>query len=257
MNKKILVLFVFCLVACAPRGENAFDGENSSGIIGGKKVSARSKIAKFIVAVVTQDERSQSLCTGVIISPSAILTAAHCAMGMKAGRIIFSSSLKTRSAETMRTVERVVVEPQYAAALAKLRGQTDPSAVKNWADLSIMKFSGGLPNGFEPVQWLEEPLRNGEKVALAGFGLTDGVKKTESKGLRAVKVAVHEAQYSRTEFTVAKGACHGDSGGPAFAIRNKEILLAGITSRGFDAACTLDSIYTRVSAFAAWIHSSM
>jgi len=56
------------------------------------------------------------------------------------------------------------------------------------------------------------------------------------------------------------GACQGDSGGPAVCEQNGDWILAGITSGG-SPICNVrrPSIYTRVSAFRAWIteHSGL
>ena len=74
-------------------------------------------------------------------------------------------------------------------------------------------------------------------------------------------VLVAEPIWGSTEVmldqTGGKGACHGDSGGPAYAMVNGQMQLFGITSRGVGDGtgpqCTHFSVYTNASAYASWI----
>jgi hypothetical protein len=50
------------------------------------------------------------------------------------------------------------------------------------------------------------------------------------------------------------GPCSGDSGGPAFVVRNSTEYVAGVTSYG-DQDCTLYGVSTTVSEYASWIET--
>jgi secreted trypsin-like serine protease len=156
------------------------------------------------------------------------------------------------------------VQPRFVETIQRA-GATpnrDPNRIKNWGDLAVIGFSGSLPAGYSPVAIAgEDQLVDGETVLLAGYGETDGREAIASSHLKAVAVRVQKARYAKSEFTVdqtdGKGACHGDSGGPAFVARGNELHLVGITSRGFDDVCGKASVYTRVSSFLAWIQSAV
>ena len=59
--------------------------------------------------------------------------------------------------------------------------------------------------------------------------------------------------------TNGKGACHGDSGGPAYVQdKNGNVFLAGVTSRADEATdpegkCIGKTIYTKVQPYLTWI----
>ena len=71
------------------------------------------------------------------------------------------------------------------------------------------------------------------------------------------------AQYGKTEVemnqTQGKGACHGDSGGPAFVVSGGQYYLFGVTSRGPSNQpdnCASAGIYTNILAHLDFIQSA-
>ena len=53
------------------------------------------------------------------------------------------------------------------------------------------------------------------------------------------------------------GACHGDSGGPAYIQKNGKMILAGVTNRSYPSSasddCAHQVVYTKVHAYESWI----
>ncbi len=233
-------------------------------ILGGTPVSAGSPLASHIVAILGNDGTHGFLCTGVLLTKNKVLTAGHCGNELHQGQILFSTDLSTSDTSLRRQITGVKVQPRFGEALDRIaaRGGRPVNSIKNWGDLAVMTFAGGMPRGFSPALIAgNDILNDGDPVILAGFGLLDGAKAVGSQNLNSVTVPVKKARYSKSEFTVdqseGKGACHGDSGGPAMVENGGELYLAGITSRGFDDVCAKATVYTRVSFFIDWIEETI
>jgi secreted trypsin-like serine protease len=106
-------------------------------------------------------------------------------------------------------------------------------------------------------------LVNGADVELAGYGITDGKTRAGAGTLRKVEVKVSNAHFSATEVLFDQrnqaGACHGDSGGPAFLKVEGVSYLFGVTSRGYQDSqndCAQYSIYTNILAQSSFIQKA-
>ncbi len=222
-------------------------------IVGGKSVRASDPIKESIVGLL--DIRQGALCTASIIAVDVLITAAHCAEGNAADlRIKFGLLV---SGKDLRSVDAIRVSPLW---------QKNKNAQQNTGDVALIKFSGGLPSGFQPAQLLPSSrlLKNSEMAILAGYGLSDGNSSAGAGRLRVVEIPISNARYSKSEVlldqTNGKGACHGDSGGPAFIKVNDVFQLWGVTSRGSGTGgndCSGYSIYTRIVPYAQWINSTL
>jgi secreted trypsin-like serine protease len=223
-------------------------------IIGGHPVSAQNEIARFTVALL--NERLGTLCTATILSAHIAVTAAHCVEGQPSDMLI-SFGAKPKVQE-QRRVQEIATPAAWSH-----RQESE----KDTGDIALVLFSGGLPEGTSSASLMNsnQQLSNGEIVTLAGFGIS---KANQNKGqgtLRSVEVKIADAHFSHSEVsldqTEQKGACHGDSGGPAF-IRadNGELLLWGVTSRGIEDPadlCNGQSVYTRIQFYTGWIERTI
>jgi hypothetical protein len=262
------------LAACAKTQNNSplsdFSDISSDGIIGGASVSDTDPISKTVVAI--YDTQNQSLCTGSILSQQLVITAGHCAnkANPKAMVLIFGTQLPTKNSPrpVTRPVTDLRLDPRYEQVMAMLdqNNSLDPDSVKEWGDVSVLKFDGGLPPGYKPAEVLPAnyTLTSGMTITLAGYGEVDGNKHLGSDGLRKVDVAMADPNFSPTEVMMdqrnGKGACHGDSGGPAYVTVNGKTLLFGVTSRGVrDAAnnCSQFSVYSSIPRLMGYISTAV
>ncbi|GIL17533.1 MAG: serine protease [Oligoflexia bacterium] len=254
------------LIACGPKYDSSMPDspleivESSEGIIGGSVVDSTDPLSQSTVALM--DISSGSLCTGTIVASNLVLTAAHCTSSDPTSTVvIFSTTLPDSIYDIMGKTIRHVVGGKASPLWAKLQNNQE----KNWGDIALLKFSGKLPEGFKPARLLnsKKSLKDGMLAVLAGFGLMDGVKKTESSEMRKTTVSIQSVHFSETEVmfdqSKGKGACHGDSGGPAYVTIGGKSALMGVTSRGINDprdTCGVSSIYTSVSAHMSWLKST-
>lgn len=240
-------------------------------IIGGTDATGNEPFAKHIVGL--YDAKIGAICTASILSENILVTAAHCVESEPAAlRVVFGRDFDSKDLIVLG-VESYQVSPVWA-----FRQMME----KNTGDIALVKFTGGLPPGYEPAVFLTDAkmLSNSQTVLLAGYG-TSVVTPTkdprtgqivgdhsESGKLRSVSTTIKNATFSVSEFSTesskGKSACHGDSGGPAYVeiesevsgVKSKKLVLAGVTSRSdgdaFD-MCNVAAVYTSISFYATWI----
>lgn len=254
MNTKYFLMTALSLgmAACGPQPQlqsESFSDSSSAGIIGGVAVQPTEAIAKSTVAIETA--MYGVFCSGVLVGKNLVMTAGHCTgVSEKPNQmsIVFGANLKGRVQK--RKVLGGRVHPNWPALTEDQE--------KNWGDIALLRFEGEAPAGFTPVPMLasSSKLKNGTDVILAGYGLTKMNPDTNPYKLMKVTVKLSDVKYSETEILFeqyqGKGACHGDSGGPAYVQVGGRLALVGVTSRSATLAggetCMEGSVYTSVPA---------
>lgn len=244
------------LVGCAGNsnldasGISTNDLRNDGQIIGGVEAT-NEDFTKTIVSLYNLS--TESLCTATILSDTILLTAAHCLDGEPSDlRVIFGLTLESENA-IIKPVNAFQVSPLWPVRMGQQY---------NSGDIAIVHFSGGLPPGYQAAALLTDNglLVNGTATLLAGYGISDGVKGEGAGTLRSVETTILDAAFSKTEILVeqskGKGACHGDSGGPAYLKLNGKLAVWGVTSRGVNDPnndCSVSAAYTNIVYYASWI----
>lgn len=283
-------LFLGSLYSCAPgnsqdTGINQIaENDQQSQIIGGTNADSTYQKKNGIVGLlmVMQDLRSgmqmNSICTGSLIAKNTVLTAAHCLFvrpGTKliAALVFFDTNLQKVMSEisknelkNVRSIDKVIRHESYLAG----RGTNN--------DIGVIHFNGTHPDGFQiaqraPAQWART-VRKGSTVTLAGFGVSNykmdpvtGQPSGSGSGLLRQISGIRILNLTPTgeeitlDQTQGRGACHGDSGGPAYQFDSltKKSYLIGVTSRGTqpDGLCDREAIYTGVAGYSAWIDTQL
>jgi len=186
---------------------------------------AHHRIACSDVATVT--------CSGVLIAPRVVLTAAHCVMGPSRGtlEVIFGSD----AAVPIKTI--VVASAQAYSGYDPATGDGDIAALLLAEDAPVAAIA--RPTGTIMDVAASATLR------AVGFGVTawtandPGVKREGTLALADVRAASFDATPSPAM------TCTADSGGPVFATINTSEELVGLTSRG-DAACATTALNARI-----------
>lgn len=260
-NLLFMGTFLLAIAACSPQknqGDKAADLQSKGdGIIGGVVLSSANPISKNIVVV--YDNIRKGLCTGSLINNNLVITAAHCVPADKSQLfVIFTADIKNaKSAEDLqiRQADKAEVSPYWA---------TRHSALKDHGDIALIHYQGSTPKDYVPSTLLLDAklLQKGTPVILAGYGISNSDTHEGSGILRVTYVTMEDPAYALTEVklnqTQGRGACHGDSGGPAYVFNKaaNSYLLFGVTSRGLDDpedSCSTYSIYTNILPYAGWL----
>ncbi|WP_332681449.1 S1 family peptidase [Bosea sp. (in: a-proteobacteria)] len=154
------------------------------------------------------------VCTGIVLSRRAILTAAHCADRQVDMRIHWREG-----------GEPVLIEPAAIALHPEFNAKA-VAARKRSIDLALVRLSAPLPARFSTAALVDGPLpRAGAAVTLTGYGVSrEGEAKTtgtyRSAALATVepygpgRILIWAADPAGGGKRAAAGACQGDSGGP-------------------------------------------
>ncbi len=225
-------------------------------VIGGEEVGPSDPIRSSTAALYSPsaDGRGGALCTASVIGKDIAVTAAHCITpGGPAPVMLFGGNVHSPDT-AKRPVTGEVVNSKWRTHAGK--GMDE-------GDIALVKFPGGLPAGYAPVSTLtsDAAIQKGTAATLAGYGISNARTQTGAGVLRKTKVGVADPRSGKSEMILDQshghGACHGDSGGPAFIRQGGKMVLAGVTNRSYPARapddCAHRVVYTKISAYHSWI----
>lgn len=253
-----LILSVLSAILLASCGKPVAPSSDTK-IVGGKVVGPKEHSAWSTVALMTP--QGQAFCTGSLITKTFVLTAGHCVDGYE-GKMIISFGAQAHVdrrmiAQTKRWVKTVVQHPQYNPDAMQ-----DQTGRVGMNDIALLQLSHPAPEPFRPIAMvpMNAKIHKGERLILAGFGVTKFQGTNPGDRLRKVDTVLMQIRREAREFdfgpTMGKTACNGDSGGPAFVVRRgranqNSLVLAGVTSRGN--FCQDMGTYSDVRLFMPWI----
>ncbi|XP_018496173.1 chymotrypsin B [Galendromus occidentalis] len=203
-------------------------------------------------------EKHVHVCGGTLISPSLVVTAAHCIQENAEYRIVAGSNDLQSFRHKIGYPRNITVHPEY-----------DSTIIRN--DIAVIKLHRNftLSPSLMPIQMAE----NGSlsNCVTSGWGTTSANEDEYPLILRKVKLdLVNQEKCRRLYMDVrdvvidekhicaggnGKAACNGDSGGPLVCLNGVGVpVLTGITSFGV-ANCgdSHPTVFTRVSTYHDWV----
>ncbi|MXQ13834.1 S1 family peptidase [Microvirga makkahensis] len=182
-------------------------------------------------SVVFIENSTGELCSGALIGPNLVLTAAHCVTDAASYRVVAVNRAFKR--QRIKVVA-LAIHPTFVTGTTP---RTQPGV-----DLAILRLEQRLGADFLPLDpTLAGRIDVGDAVTIAGFGVSDESRKGTARILRhanlvslgPIEVAnrvLIVADPDRLAETSGAGACRGDSGGPILAATQDSYLLYGVVS---------------------------
>lgn len=193
-------------------------------------------------------------CTGTLVAPNVVVTAAHCVPNC-AQRILVGEDVAFAQDGQVTDVQNAVPH----------RGYRPPDPTD---DIAVLILANPVREVVPRPIADRGALDGAFAVRLTGYGNTDVFSSGGYGRRRMVDVPIagqdpkYGADFSR-EFVAGapfldRDSCNGDSGGPAYLQSGDGWYLVGATSRATESAfrpCGDGGVYTQVSVYEDWIRS--
>lgn len=264
----------------------------AGNIMGGSNLDLKSQskdgvVGLLLVGADAQGQQTTAICTGSLISQNVVLSAGHCVLStpdstLKAIFVVFSTDIKSVIPEI---TSNKMVHVRAADAIIQHEGfGFDQKTKFVLNDLSLIRFKDAAPVGFQ-LAHMPDPdqfsnLQVGTKLTLEGYGVVsynldpktqkpvgDGAGTLRQIDDRAIAQVTDDQSKIILNQTDNKGACHGDSGGPAYYVDplTKQKFLVGVTSQAYrldqtskdNPLCNQLNVYTNLGHYLDWIKTNL
>jgi len=260
---------ILALALWAPAGALASGGAKAS-IIGGSPASIEQ--FPYLAYIEAGNKHSGFACTGTVVAPRVVLTAAHCVEGVETGT--FSKPAEYAVAIGVANPTQASAENVYGVVATHVFPTFDPGVVHGDAAVLILS----RPTAAPPLA-LAGPAdaalyEGGALVSVAGWGVTQAQARQAPANMRTTTMTVQKDSLCRAktrgfykDYSGAvqlcllstpkkkSGTCFGDSGGPAVATRadGTPVQLAVISVVGPLCSPQTPNVLTRVDFVSSWV----
>ena len=186
-----------------------------------------------VVMVLTRGGEGSGFCTGIVLSPRIVLTAAHC---LRPAADMIVHYRDSAGQPVGIAVAATATHPLYHADAITRRVVS--------IDVGLIETATPLAAGFQPAVLAEGDAPTiGDAATVAGYGLGEEGRPKTGGALRAAALRVREPAskillWASDPEDRGAGACSGDSGAPIFAEDEKTVLaIVAWTSGGKGHKC--------------------
>lgn len=201
----------------------------------------------IVVGILQSEKANLSGCSGALVAPRIVFTAAHCLFGDPSSRWIAQPGSNLGNLDTLRIqAEKFFVPKDFSTANFPYQN-----------DFGIIVLKSGFEMNskvdFASISEIEQWTNSEESVSHIGYGCTALVEKppcmktsqtpnqlvtTLQKTVPLEFLNLKPQTFSMTKISVTKTICGGDSGSPLLINRNGTWIYIGAQSSSNGAGCT-------------------
>lgn len=207
-------------------------------------------------SVVTVIGSRGNFCSGALVAPDIVLTAAHCVPQGATYKIVIPGETPPRLID----VKRIAAHPQFnAQGIAAHRASADVALLQTAEPLTRVRSTASTAAPLTPII-------PGNRFTVAGIGVTvrgDGKSGGTVRSAQLVATGkpgtlqVRLVDPATDNKAPGLGACTGDSGGPVFEDQNGRAVIVGVvswsTAPNNAAGCGGLTGVTPLSLYRAWV----
>jgi hypothetical protein len=233
---KRLLLGALALLPVACQSPGPVIGREAQEIIGGT-LATPDDFRAVGALVVTFNDQHFAFCTGTLIDPEFVLTAAHCVQGSDAEDVSFLIGTREDLFEEVVPAERLFFSPRFN--INNLGAGNDIGLIKLQRPVTIV----------EPLPFNLDPIGGaliGRSFTAVGFGVTEA-DGNDAGTKRSVELTLTDVSNQLTFYgDFDSNVCFGDSGGPDLMEIDGEVRVIGVHSFVTGPSCHSDSASQRV-----------
>lgn len=217
-------------------------------IIGGTPESGYPAVGALMVG--------GGLCTGTLIAPRVVLTAAHCVVDATPSTFILGSNIYS---STRLAVQSAIPHPDYRAQKLESSYKLGYAYIA-WHDIAVAILKNPSTETPMPLSLTPATSMVNQTVTFVGFGNREPYDGYAVGQKYKVSVPVYEVWsqgfWNVTSSSNPKMTCGGDSGGPAFINEGGVERIMGVVSSG-DEDCVRTGYNTRLDTNLTWVNQQI
>jgi trypsin len=270
MSVRLLTLAIVALALLLPATAAAAEPTAHASIVNGHGATVEE--LPSLAYIEAHQGKTGFSCTGTVVAPRVILTAAHCIEDLERGG--FTPAPQYAVATGTTTPSKALWQNVFKVLETHVYPGFDPGGLQGDAGVLILD----RPTAAPPIAMAGSAdaalYAGGAPVQLAGWGVTGANAKKAPESLQATSMIVQKpavctqkTRRDRPNYSPAmqmctldtptkkSGGCFGDSGGPGIGVRpdGTPVELGVISTGGPFCSTKLPNVLTRVDVISGWV----